>query len=192
MVRINLLPVRVSKKKEAGKQQLLLFLALLVAGLVGNWLWHDNRASDLETRERRLTKTKQDIAAIEKIIGEVTSIRAEQKALRDKLDVLETLKTGRSGPVKMLDELATIIPKRVWLKKLSEGGGRISFDGSAGSIEDVSAFMAALKGSNHFKGVELKQTEAKAGGARTVDFSIDCAVEYGAKPAAAPAAGAGG
>jgi len=30
MVRINLLPVRVSKKKEAGKQQLLVFAAVLV------------------------------------------------------------------------------------------------------------------------------------------------------------------
>jgi type IV pilus assembly protein PilN len=188
MVRINLLPVKVSKKKEAGKQQLLLFVFLILGGLVGNWIWHDNRAGDLETREKRLNKTKADIAAIEKIIGEVTSIRAEQKALRDKLEVLETLKRGRSGPVKMLDELATIIPKRVWLRKLSEASGKISFEGSAGNIEDVSAFMGALKGSSHFKSVELKNTEAKPqGGQRTVDFAIDCAVDYGAGPA--PAAG---
>lgn len=186
MVRINLLPVRVSKKKEAGKQQLLLFAVLLVAGLVGNALWNNNRAGDLETREKRLSKTKQDIAAIERIIGEVTSIRAEQKSLRDKLEVLETLKRGRSGPVRMLDELARLIPRRVWLKKLSEGNGQLAFDGSAGNIEDVSAFMAALKGSTHFKKVELRRTEAQVQGrARTVEFSIDCSVEYatGARPA---------
>lgn len=188
MVRINLLPVKVSKKKEAGKQQLVLFALLLVGGLLGNWFWTSNRSSDLAAREKHLTKTKQDIAAIEKIIGEVTSIRAEQKALRDKLEVLETLKRGRSGPVRMLDELATLIPKRVWLRKLSESNGRMVFDGSAGNIEDVSTFMAALKASSHFKTVELKQTEAKVQGTlRTVDFSIDCSVNYATGPA--PAAG---
>ncbi len=193
MVRINLLPVKVSKKKEAGKQQLIFIVLLLVGGLVGNWFWHDNRAGDLDTRQKRLNKTKQDIAAIEKIIGEVTSIKAEQKALRDKLEVLDKLKQGRSGPVRMLDELATIIPKRVWLKKLSESGGQVAFDGSAGNIEDVSAFMAALKGSTHFNNVELRRTEAAAQGrSRTVDFAIDCNMSYGgaaAPPAPAPAAG---
>jgi type IV pilus assembly protein PilN len=187
MVRINLLPVKVSKKKEAGKQQLLLFAVLLIGGLVANTLWNNNRSADLTAREKHLAKTKADIAAIEKIIGEVTSIRAEQKALRDKLEVLETLKRGRSGPVKMLDELATIIPRRVWLKKLSQSGGRVAFEGSAGNIEDVSTFMGALKGSTHFQTVELKQTEAKSqGSARTVDFSIDCSERNTAS--AAPAA----
>ena len=86
----------------------------------------------------------------------------------------------------MLDDLATLIPKRVWLKKLSETNGQLSFEGSAGTIEDVSTFMTALKGSSHFKGVELKQT-GKSGnqGVRSVDFTIDCSVNYGG---AAPAA----
>lgn len=188
MVRINLLPVRVSKKKEAGKQQLVLFVMLLVGGLVGNMLWNNSRSSDLAAREKHLAKTKADIAAIEKIIGEVTSIRSEQKALRDKLEVLETLKRGRSGPVRMLDELATIIPKRVWLKKLTEANGRIAFEGSAVSLEDVSAFMTALKSSQHFKQVELKQT-GRAGGKASVDFSIDCSVNFATDAAAAPVAG---
>ena len=48
MIRINLLPVRVSKKKAAGKQQLVLFAVLLVGGYVGNFLWAQARAGDLE------------------------------------------------------------------------------------------------------------------------------------------------
>jgi hypothetical protein len=38
MIRINLLPARVSKKKQAGKQQLVLFALVLVAGLVANYV----------------------------------------------------------------------------------------------------------------------------------------------------------
>ena len=47
MVRINLLPVRVSRKKEAGKQQLILFALVLVLGVLGNYLWAASRAGAL-------------------------------------------------------------------------------------------------------------------------------------------------
>jgi type IV pilus assembly protein PilN len=183
MVRINLLPVRISKKKEAGNQQLLLIALLLVGGLVINWMWSSNRSGEVAERQKRLAKAKQDLAVIERIIGEVTGIKAEQKALREKLAALETLKSQRTGPVRMLDELATIMPKRVWLRKLSESGGKIAFEGSAGTIEDVSAFMAALKGATHFKNVELRKTMQT--GARTVEFSIDCSVVYAVGPSPA-------
>jgi type IV pilus assembly protein PilN len=184
MVRINLLPVRVSKKKEAGKQQLLLFALLLVAGILGNGYWNGDRARDLSVRQRQLAKTQADVAALERIIGEVSSIRAEQKALQEKLDVLDSLKKGRSGPVRVLDELATLMPKRVWLRKLAEKGGKVTFEGSAGTIEDVSALMSALKQSTHFKGIDLKRTDAKldakAGSLRTVEFTIEATVDYAA------------
>ena len=50
MIRINLLPVRVSKKKAAGKQQLLLFAVVIVAAWLGNLAWASSRASDLGAR----------------------------------------------------------------------------------------------------------------------------------------------
>ena len=191
MVRINLLPVRVSKKKTAGKQQLLLFALLLVGGLIGNWAWNASRAEDVTTRQRRLDKTKADVQALERIIGEVATIKQEQKALEEKLAVLDSLKKGRTGPVRVLDELATIMPNRVSLKRMAEKGGRVSFEGTAGTIENVSEFLAALKRSTHFKDADLLRTEAKTqGAARTVDFSIEATLDYAAQPADAAKPGA--
>jgi type IV pilus assembly protein PilN len=190
MVRINLLPVRVSKKKEAGKQQLMLIAVLLVGGVLGNWMWASSRASDLKDRQGRVNKTRADIAQLDRIIGEVRSLKDEQKALQEKLDILEKLKQGRTGPVKMLDELATVIPKRLWLRKLTERNGAVSFEGTAPTIDDVSALMAALKGATYFGGVELKRTDARVqGGFRVVDFTIDATARYAADSVAAPAGG---
>jgi type IV pilus assembly protein PilN len=197
MVRINLLPVKVSRKKEAGKQQLVLFAALLVVGLVINYVWASQRAGVLKDLKTQVERKKAEIAQLERIIGEVKNIRAQQDELKQKLDVLDKLKAGRTGPVKMLDELATITPKRLWLKKLEERGGKtVSFEGTAATIDDVSAFMAALKSSTHFSGVELKKTSAtatRAGNLRLVDFSITAAVSYAgpetpARPAGTPGA----
>jgi type IV pilus assembly protein PilN len=189
MVRINLLPVRVSKKKEAGKQQLMLIAVLLVGGILGNWMWTSSRASDLKERQLRVSKTKADIAQLDRIIGEVRSLKDEQRALQEKLDILEKLKQGRTGPVKMLDELATVIPKRLWLRKLTEKDGKVAFEGNAATIDDVSAFMGALKGSTYFGNVELQRTVSKAqGGIRTVEFTIHASSRY-ATDAAAPKGG---
>jgi type IV pilus assembly protein PilN len=93
----------------------------------------------------------------------------------------------------MLDELATVIPKRLWLKKMDEKGGTsITFEGTAATIDDVSAFMSALKTSKHFAAVELKRTNAtggKQGGTtvRLVDFMITASVTYGGVPVAGAA-----
>lgn len=199
MIRINLLPVRVSKKKEAGKQQLVLFAVLLVGILVGNALWSKSRGDDLATREQKLRRTKDEIAQLERIIGEVKNIKTQQADLKDKLAVLDKLRAGRQGPVRMLDELATVAPKKLHIRKMEEKAGAVTFEGSAQTIDDVSVFMAALRRSPYFSGVELKKTTSRPEKQlKVVDFTITATANYtpgapgpsatapaGAKPAAA-------
>jgi type IV pilus assembly protein PilN len=189
MIRINLLPVRVSKKKVAGRQQLLLFALVVVLGIIVNWLWSSSRAGELAAKEAKLKRTRDDIAQLERIIGEVKDIKAQQAALKEKLDVLEKLKAGRSGPVKLLDQLAQIIPKRLELKKMDEKAGQVTFDGFAATIDDVSTFMSALKGTPYFSKVELKKTTAVTkSGYRVVDFVVVASANYTPGAPEAPAA----
>ncbi len=179
MVRINLLPVRISKKKEAGKQQAVLFAVLLVAGLVGNWIWASSRRSELESLQAKAARTRQDIAQLDRIIGEVKDIKDAKRGLEEKLDVLDKLKAGRTGPVKMLDELASVTPKRLWLRKMEEKAGNVTFEGTAMTIDDVSAFMSELKKAKYFANVELKKTTAKDEKAlKLVDFTISASSRY--------------
>jgi type IV pilus assembly protein PilN len=179
MIRINLLPVRVSKKKEAGKNQLIFFALAIVFALVCNFWWSRSRSEEMTSREDKVKRTRTEIAQLEKIIGEVKNIKAEQQAVKDKLAVLDKLKAGRQGPVRVLDELAGITPKRLWLKKLDEKAGAVTFDGSAATIDDVSAFLSALKRSPYFSAVELKKTSAKREGKyKLVEFLITATVNY--------------
>jgi type IV pilus assembly protein PilN len=185
MVRINLLPARVSKKKEAGKQQLILFALVLVLGVVVNYLWAASRADALASRKAAIARTRSEIAQLDRIIGEVKNIKEQQAELREKLDVLAQLKTARTGPVKMLDELATLTPKRLWLRKLDEKGGAVTLEGTAATIDDVSELMMALKGSTQFREVELKKTQAKVeAGHKVVDFTMTANVAYAVRPPA--------
>jgi type IV pilus assembly protein PilN len=193
MIRINLLPVRVSKKKAAGKQQLVLFAVLLVGGYVGNFLWAQARAGDLRSREQKISKTREEIAQLDRIIGEVKNIKDQQAALREKLDILTQLKAGRVGPVRVMDALATLTPKRLWISKFEEKGGSATITGQAVTIDDVSAFMTGLKQNPHFGAIELSKTSAgSASKFDIVDFTLTAGILYAPKkpapgiPAATP------
>jgi type IV pilus assembly protein PilN len=196
MIRINLLPVRVSKKATAGKQQIVLFVVLIVATYIANFLWAQSRASELKTRVQKVQKTKDEIVQLDRIIGEVKNINQQQAALREKLDILAGLKASRSGPVRVMDALASLTPKRLWITKLEEKGGAATITGLASTFDDVSNFMSALKGSPQFANVELTKTAVAAAvaGRRSelVDFMLTLQIQYAQKPAvaAAPPAGA--
>jgi type IV pilus assembly protein PilN len=192
MIRINLLPVRVSKKKVAGRQQVLLLALLVLLALIVNWVWVSSRAADLASRESKMRRTRDEITQLDRIIGEVKDIKAQQAALKEKLDILERLKAGRSGPVKLLDQLAQIIPERLEIRKMDEKGGAVTFDGSAATIDDVSAFMSALKGTPYFSQIELKKTIAvNRAGMRIVDFTVVAQANYTPGAAASAPAPAG-
>jgi type IV pilus assembly protein PilN len=179
MVRINLLPVRVSKKKQAGTQQLALGAAVLALALVGNFWWSASRAGAVAQREAKARRTRDEIAQLEKIIGEVNDLKKQQASLKEKLAVLDKLKAGRAGPVRLMDELATIVPKRLWLRKIDEKDKAVTFEGSAAAIDDVSLFMSGLARSPFFTAVELKKTAAKAEGRfRVVEFTVTARGDY--------------
>src|SRR5947208_16828414 len=95
MIKINLLPVRAAKKREFGRQQIVLFGLLLVLAAFGNWFWYGKVESELTALDQRIAQTRTEIAQLEKTIGEVKSIKDDKKALEDKLKILDTLKKGR-------------------------------------------------------------------------------------------------
>src|ERR1700694_892608 len=123
MIKINLLPVRAAKKREFGRQQIVLFALMLILAGIGNWIWYSRVDSELSALDAQIARTKSEIAQLEKTIGEVKSIKEDKKALEDKLKILDTLKKGRLGPVKGMDELRTIIPQKVWVVEYAEAKG---------------------------------------------------------------------
>jgi len=178
MIKINLLPVRAAKKREFGRQQLVLFALLLILAVFGNYYWYSKVQSDLAALDQRIAATRAEIAQLEKTIGEVKSIKEDKKALEDKLKILDTLKKGRTGPVKVMDELATVIPQRVWLTDYQETGGNVTMTGQAAAYEELSAFSKKLKASVHFTNIVIKGAKQRADG--IVEWVIICNASYSA------------
>jgi type IV pilus assembly protein PilN len=178
MIRINLLPVRASKKREFGRQQIVVGALAVILALACNYLWYSRVDDDSRALDNRISSTRDDIAKLEKTIGEVKSITAEKKALEDKLKILDNLKKGRTGPVKVMDELSSLIPPRVWISEYTEQGGGVSMHGSSVNYEDLSVFSKKLKTSKHFTDVVIRRANQRGDG--IVEWEISCHADYAA------------
>jgi type IV pilus assembly protein PilN len=144
MIRINLLPIRQGKKRELGRQFLVVVAGLTMMALIGNWFWYNQLAEQRDRSQIRIDDTKKRIAELEQVIGEVNNINKRRKEVEDKLGVLDKLRKGRSGPVRMLDALSTATPKKVFLTDFEEKASAVKLVGRAQSHEDVADFMRGL------------------------------------------------
>jgi type IV pilus assembly protein PilN len=145
MIRINLLPVRQVKKRELGRQVLVLMAVVLVLTLVLNYIWYSARNSVQEQQAQKISDTTKRIAELEKVIGEVNNINKRKKEVEDKLKILNDLRKQRSGPVRMMDALSTATPKKVWLRDFTEANNLVKLTGLAVSHEEVADFMKGLE-----------------------------------------------
>jgi type IV pilus assembly protein PilN len=146
MIRINLLPVRKKVQREMGRQILALFALVLIGAGVGNFFWYSDRDGVVQKQAGALDSTRRRIADLDKTIGEVKNINTRKTEVEKKLAVLDELRRGRSGPVRMLDALSTSFPKKAWIKTFTEERGNVKVTGSAVSHDDVAELMRNLNG----------------------------------------------
>jgi type IV pilus assembly protein PilN len=145
MIRINLLPVRQVRKRELGRQFLVLVVGVVVASLAGNYYWYSTRDDVRARKAEAVAERERQIAALDKQIGEVNELKKRKKEVEEKLGVLDKLRKQRSGPVRLLDALASVIPKKIALNSFDEKGGAAKINGLGDSHEDVSEFMRSLQ-----------------------------------------------
>jgi type IV pilus assembly protein PilN len=144
MIKINLLPIKAARKREYVKQQLVLFIVLVVGAVVGLYLWWSWMDGKVAEKQKQITQAEQQIEQYKKAIGEVDKYKGLEEALNLKLKIIEDLIKGKSGPVRIMDRLSQSIPKQVWLTKWTETNGNVTIEGEALSNKHVGTFMSSL------------------------------------------------
>src|SRR5260370_18467539 len=144
LIRINLLPVRQGRKREISRQFLVLCGGVLIVGVGGNYVPYEHVNGEYESNVTRLKQTQARITEVEKVIGEVNNLNARKKEVEDKLKVLNGLRKGRTGPVKLLDALAIAVPKKAWLSEFDEKSNVARIHGTAPNHHDVAELMRPL------------------------------------------------
>lgn len=159
MIRINLLPVRAARRREAVQRHLVMFSVVLVAIISVGLFTYQADARRLSEVRRANNALNGDIEALKKVIGEVDQYKEEERLLAQKLDVIQDLRDKKTGPVRMLDRIATDIPDKLWLMELEERDQKVTLKGVSINNEVIATFMSRLEESNLFTEVYLVSIE---------------------------------
>jgi type IV pilus assembly protein PilN len=179
MIRINLLPTKAARRRETFIQQIVVGAVLIILALLLCALELRQEKRELAAVEARAAKIKAEIERLQSVIAEVEQFKKDKAELQSKIDAIKKLQTQRSGPVKMMDELSTIIPPRLWLTSFRESSKSVKMEGAATDGVTIANFLEKLAQSKYFQDVRLiRVTQAMQKEFKILQFSIDCRIVY--------------
>jgi type IV pilus assembly protein PilN len=187
MIRINLLAIERDRAKrrpaaattgpQAAQQRIALACSLilvLTALGVGWWYWSLKVQSD-RIEEDILTSQK-ETARLRTLIQQVQTNDARRAQLQERVGLIEELRKGREGAVRMLDEISRSLPDMLWLTEVKQQGADLTITGRCTSLTALSDFVDNLKLGGYFKPVEILDSQVEgtppAGVSALTRFSI--------------------
>jgi type IV pilus assembly protein PilN len=174
MIRINLMTVERGRAKprigiETG-QKITLACAVIfisVLGLVG-WQAYTLREETAQL-EAQLSSVDQELASMAEVVEQRNEFEAQSAELARRVTLIEQLREGQGGPVRMLDQVSRAVPEGVWFTELRQDGAEITMQGRATGLTGISDLMAAMEASGYFAPpVEIVDSQLEAQGAGEV------------------------
>lgn len=150
-------------------------LILVLAALgVGWWYWSLHQQGTKLAEE--ITAAEQETARLRTLIVQVQEFEARKAQLQQRVSLIEQLRRGQSGPVRMLDELSRSLPEMLWLTALEQKGTEVLIDGQCTSLTALSDFVDNLSRSGWFRRpVEIVDSQVErvpGGSAELTRFTV--------------------
>jgi type IV pilus assembly protein PilN len=175
MIKINLLPVRATKKKESAKQQMYIFVIALAVYVGLGFLVYSYEMIKIKATNDDIKRSTQEVQRLKSVIGEINNIKKLQDEVKKKLDILNRLRKEKTGPAIRMAKLSEATPEKVWLIKYAESGGHVSISGIAFNEDLIANFMRNLQESDEYINVELLVSEQKEySGIKAKKFDLSC------------------
>ncbi len=190
MIRINLLPFRAARKKENIRRQVSIFIlsVILVCVIMGGIGWL--KSQELSSLKERKQHVESELATYEETIKKIESLEKQIAEITKKLNVIKELERQKTGPVRLLDQVAMAVPKdKLWLTGFVEKDGKLTLTGTAMDNETVSLFMTQLEKAELITDVGFKSAKTRTISdqkLRVSDFSLECTTYAHKKEKPAP------
>jgi type IV pilus assembly protein PilN len=178
MLEINLLPVREARRRADLRQYMMQGLLVLIVTSGGIGVIHSRVDDKIERAQSRVHQMQNDIDQFKPQLEQVEAFKKRKAELEKKIDVIDGLDRARTGPVRVLAELAAKTPDRMWLTSLTTKGTTISLKGQSLDNEVVALFLRSLNESPYFAQVDLDSTKLGSDktGLKLVEFQIRAAL----------------
>lgn len=147
MSNINLLPWREARAQRQKKQfgvLLGIFVLVTVAlGFFANWLV-DRQITAQQQRNQRLV---QEMTILDAQLGEIRLLKERRKELIDRMQLIEQLQMRRNVPVRLFNQLPSLVPNGVYLNTLAMQNNIIDVNGKTEAYGRVASMMRRIDGS---------------------------------------------
>ena len=191
MIRINLLPHRIAKRRQRRQQFYALAAGMVLLGALIGFGVHMIYAGHIERQEARNAFLKEEIVRIDRDIAEIRRLREQIDAMLARKQVIESLQGTRAETVHLFNELAQRLPDGVYLKSTKQTGRQVRVVGLAQSNARVSHFMRNVEASAFLEQPRLIEAKAVTQDNRRLsEFTLDIAIRppVEAEPEAAASA----
>jgi type IV pilus assembly protein PilN len=174
MIEINLLPHREAKRVADVRDSAGLLILGLVIVMGGIWFVDSGIKGEIEKTEASVRQLKANIEKFKPQQEQVAAFKAKKKQLQVKLDVIHGLDRARSGPLRLMDEISSRTPERLWLTKLTTNGKKVTLSGESLDTGVVADFLRGLNESVYFDNVDLESTSRGKAiqGVKVVVFTV--------------------
>src|SRR6185503_20788003 len=104
----------------------VLAVGVVLAGFVAGHVWQSLRMASAHRQLRQIT---QELADIQGSYAEVVRMDQQKQELRDKLRVIAQLEAKKVGPVRILADLSSSTPDKLWLAEFADTAGTLKLTG---------------------------------------------------------------
>ena len=160
MIRINLSPKKVEKKKENVRLQIWMFILALTVVFAICYIMYSRQASEIRRLENTLTQKMEIRSLFEQSKKQLKELSDKQQELENRRTVIRNLVTKRNVPIRILDALSqTLIPEKLWLVKVAEQGTTMSLEGFALDNQTIAQYLKVLEDMPLFANVQLELSQ---------------------------------
>lgn len=167
MIRINLLGLKKEISKAAvptvsmeGAKATAIFVVIGVLAVGVLFYHYQTLSKEADDLAKRMAAAQAEKTRLAQVKTEVDLFEKRKKAFQDRINTIERLKAGQTGPVTLLTSLANTVQlsEHLWLTNFVADNVKVSIDGVAGNVNTVADFIANLRRSGQFKTVEIRES----------------------------------
>lgn len=162
MIRINLLPFRVARKKENIRRQISIFVLLIILTILSLFWYTSVMNRQILTIIEKTEQVNSQILQYKEKAERVARIKKDLKVLEEKLEIVSSLKKQREKQLILFEGMTgLIVPERMWLENFQTNENSVTIKGIAFDNPTIADFMEKLEKSTLFNKVDLKTAKIK-------------------------------
>ena len=199
MIRVNLIGVQRARRRVRapvvtmeGRSGLIILAVVLVVVVLAQFYRYQSLQDESARLDQEIQRLNQEKTELARVRSEVDTLTQRKELLLRRINIIEGLKAGQTGPVQLLAVLASTVSSTdaLWLTAFEQSGQGVTIEGVALNVKAVADFLTRLKSTGMFSAMDLKETSQDTAAKDVTTFVFTFNGQLAAPPLTSSEAGA--